>query len=94
MREKERINRIMLLLQKIWKQQPDVRFNQLISNLQQMYSAEHNGYGRKKIKEIDLFDKEIETAYLDFFFLEDDKWEEFLQAIVDKQQNDNSGSNG
>lgn len=38
MREKERINRITSLIQRIWEQQPDMRFNQLISNLQHIYS--------------------------------------------------------
>ncbi|WP_337020407.1 hypothetical protein [Oceanobacillus massiliensis] len=88
MREKERVNRIMSLLQKIWEQQPDLRFNQMISNLQQMYSSQHNRYGRRKMKEVDMFDKEVESAYLDFFFLEDDKWEEFLQSIVDHRYDD------
>ncbi|WP_162985670.1 hypothetical protein [Virgibacillus halodenitrificans] len=86
MREKARIERNMSLLQKIWEKQPDLRFNQLISNLQEMYSAQQDGYGRRKMKEMDMFGKEVESAYLDFFFLEDDKWEAFLQAVIDKME--------
>lgn len=48
MREKARIQRILSLLETIWKQQSDVRFNQLISNLQYMYSDQKGGYGKRK----------------------------------------------
>ncbi|WP_033827768.1 hypothetical protein [Bacillus andreraoultii] len=83
MREKERINRIMSLLQRIWEQQPDIRFNQLISNLQHMYSSQNEGYGQRIMKEKGPLGDEVESSYLDLFYLEDDKWEEFLQRIVD-----------
>lgn len=51
MREKARIQRTLSLLEIIWQQQPDVRFNQLISNLQHMYSAQNDGYGKRKVVE-------------------------------------------
>lgn len=89
MREKERINRIMTLLEKIWQQQPDVRFNQLVSNLQTMYSSENEGYGQRKMKEKGPLGDEVDSSYLDFFYLEDDKWEEFLQRLVDDLGTDN-----
>lgn len=88
MREKERINRIMTLLQTIWAQQPDWRFNQLISNLQHMYSVENEGYGQRMVKEQGPLGDEVKSSYLDFFYLEDDKWEEFLQKMVDNQAKD------
>lgn len=72
MRKKARIQRILMLLQTIWEQQPDVRFNQLISNLQHMYSAQNQGYGKRKVKEQNLLGKEVDSSYLDFFYLEDD----------------------
>ncbi|MEL3958174.1 hypothetical protein NSQ96_12990 [Caldifermentibacillus hisashii] len=84
-REKERITRIMSLLQRIWEQQTYVRFNQLISNLQLMYSAQNEGYGQRMMKEKGPLGNEIKSFYLDFFYLEDDKWEEFLQKIVENQ---------
>lgn len=82
MRELERINRIISLLQYIWEQHPDLRFNQLISTLQRLYSQENNEYGSKKMKEVDIFGDEVESSYFDFFFLEDNKWENFLEKIV------------
>ncbi|MGY0694076.1 hypothetical protein ACW2QC_15060 [Virgibacillus sp. FSP13] len=88
MREKERINRIMTLLQTIWVQQPEWRFNQLISNLQGMYSAENEGYGQRMMKEQGPLGDEVKSSYLDFFYLEDDKWEEFLQKMVDNKAKD------
>lgn len=86
MREKARIQRILLLLETIWQQQPDVRFNQLLSNLQHMYSVENEGYGTRKMKEQNLFGKEVDSSYLDFFFLEDDKWEAFLVSLIVKEK--------
>lgn len=72
MRDRRRIPRIISLLQKIWEQQHDVRFNQLISNLQSQYSHLNDNYGKKVIDS-------NRGTYLDLFFLEDDKWEIFLE---------------
>lgn len=88
MREKERINRTISLLQRIWEQQSDMRFNQLISNLQHMYSSQNKGYGQRMLIEKGSFGEEVKSSYLDFFYLEDDKWEEFLQRMVDSQERD------
>ncbi|MED4454892.1 hypothetical protein [Metabacillus fastidiosus] len=85
MREKARIERILSLLQIIWQQQPDVRFSQLISNLQYIYSAQNNEYGKRKVIE-KWSSGDIETSYLDFFYLEDDKWEAFLKSIVENKE--------
>lgn len=79
MRDPNRIKRILTLLQKIWEHQTDVRFNQLISNLQSLYSQENNSYGRREVYNKNFIDLE-KTSYLDFFYLEDDKWEEFLTS--------------
>ncbi|WP_303981541.1 hypothetical protein [Niallia circulans] len=79
MRDPNRIKRILTLLQKIWENQTDVRFNQLISNLQSLYSQENNSYGRREVYNKNFIDLE-KTSYLDFFYLEDDKWEEFLTS--------------
>lgn len=85
MREKSRIQRILSLLETIWQQQPDVRFNQLVSNLQYMYSAQNKEYGKRKMKEQNFLGKEVDSSYLDFFYLEDTEWEEFLKSIVEKE---------
>ncbi|MGQ4668797.1 hypothetical protein ACUIJN_23735 [Metabacillus halosaccharovorans] len=79
MRDPNRIKRILTLLQKIWEHQADVRFNQLISNLQSLYSHENNSYGRREVYTKNFIDLE-KTSYLDFFYLEDDKWQEFLTS--------------
>lgn len=89
MREIERINRIMSLIQRIWEEEPDMRFNQLISNLQNMYSSQNEGYGQRMMIEKESFGDETESSYLDFFYLEDKEWEAFLQQIVDDQKKDN-----
>lgn len=86
MREIARIHRILSLLEKIWEQQQDVRFNQLVANLQHMYSIQNEGYGKKNVKELDFMGQEIESSYLDFFNLEDEEWEKFLQLHV-KEEN-------
>ncbi|KPH76571.1 MULTISPECIES: hypothetical protein [Bacillaceae] len=65
-----------------------MRFNQLISILQQRYSAEYEGYGQRKVKEKGLLGEEVESSYLEFFFLEDENWEEFLQRIIDNRVKD------
>ncbi|WP_141130640.1 hypothetical protein [Virgibacillus dokdonensis] len=88
-REIERINRIMSLIQRIWEEEPDIRFNQLISNLQYMYSSQNEGYGQRMMIEKGSSGDETESSYLDFFYLEDKEWEAFLQKIVDDQKKDN-----
>ncbi|WP_286230466.1 hypothetical protein [Neobacillus mesonae] len=79
MRDPNRIKRILTLLQQIWEQQPDVRFNQLLSNLQGLYYQDNNSYGRREVFTKNFIDLE-KISFLDFFYLEDDKWEEFLTS--------------
>ncbi|WP_336883748.1 hypothetical protein [Priestia koreensis] len=79
MRDSNRIKIILTLLQQIWEHQPDVRFNQLISNLQSLFSEENNSYGLREVYTKSFIDLE-KTSYLDFFYLEDDKWAEFLTS--------------
>ncbi len=81
MRERERIQRILNLVNTIWEQQPDLRFHQLMSNLQHLYSMQNNDYGKRKI--IERWESgDINKSYLDFFYLEDDEWESFLMSLV------------
>lgn len=91
MREKARIQRILSLLETIWQRQPDVRFNQLVSNLQYMYSAQNEGYGKRKVVE-KCDSGDMETSYLDFFYLEDTEWEGFLKSIVEEKVADKGTS--
>lgn len=85
MRDKERINRIIDLLHEIWNYMPDIRFNQLVSNLQTLYSQKNDGYGTRKVFEKEVYERytiKREITYLDFFSLEDDEFEEFLETYV------------
>ncbi|WP_066047297.1 hypothetical protein [Robertmurraya korlensis] len=79
MGDPKRIKRILTLLHQIWEHQPDVRFNQLVSNLQSLYSQDNNSYGRREVYTKNSINLE-KTSYLDFFYFEDDKWEEFLAS--------------
>jgi hypothetical protein len=87
MRDPNRIKRILTLLQQIWEQQTDVRFNQILSNLQSLYSQENNSFGRREVFTKNFIDLE-KTSYLDFFYLEDDKWEEFLISHLSSIENE------
>ncbi|MEC1157695.1 MULTISPECIES: hypothetical protein [Cytobacillus] len=81
MRDKKRISRILNVLQEIWEYQPDVRFNQLVNNLQYLYSEQNNGYGKRPMTIKDGI-QDVSTHYLDFFYLEDNQWEEFLKNYL------------
>ncbi|GGH71608.1 hypothetical protein GCM10010978_07740 [Compostibacillus humi] len=88
MREEKRIPRILSLLEALWKQQPELRFHQLISNLQHVYSDENANYGKQQVRKLDESGNWVPSACLDFFYLEDEKWEAFLQEQLTKT-NDN-----
>jgi len=90
MRDVNRIPVIMSLLTEIWQKQPDVRFNQLISNLQWEYSDKNNGAGKETvyIKE-DIDSSTIYESHhsIDLFYLEDDK---FILFLEDKLREEDS----
>lgn len=67
------MNRIMSLLQRICGRQSDVRFNQMISSLQNMNSSQNEGYGQRMFIENGLFGEEVESYCLEFFYFEDDE---------------------
>lgn len=83
MRDPKRIQRILDLLFKIWEQQPDVRFNQLVQILQSTYSNTHNHFGKKRVYEKDGT-MTYPSEYVDLFYLEDDDWEQFLNNYWSK----------
>lgn len=78
MRDPKRIPRILTLLFKIWEQQPDLRFNQLVQNLQALYSQQNNNFGKRNFYEKDG-GITYQNSYIDLFYLEDDQWEQFLR---------------
>jgi hypothetical protein len=77
MRDPKRIPRILTLLFKIWEQQPDLRFNQLVQNLQSLYSQQNNDFGKRHFYEKNG-EISYQNYYIDLFYLEDDQWEQFL----------------
>lgn len=87
MRNPERINQVLNLINQIWQKQPDTRFNQLISNLQWGYVSSGNG------KTNALYKKEehgLITAYrmeehIDLFGVEDDKFIKYLETLVEEK---------
>ena len=78
MRDPERIDQILNLIKEIWLQNPDLRFNQLVYNLQHEYSINNKGIGQINLVESDGFTR---TGF-DLFNLEDDKFLEHLYAIA------------
>lgn len=82
MREKPNIERIIVLLKQVWEKFPDMRFHQLVSNLQHMYSAQNDEYGRRRVIQREDSGYEFESSYLDFFYLNDKDWERFLLSML------------
>lgn len=80
MRNPKRIKDMMSLLTEIWEMHPDVRFNQLITHLQNEYGDQESLKRMTKDKFIDLIDA-------DMFYVEDDKFLEFLQNYYHDLQN-------
>ena len=74
MRDPERIERIMELLHEIWQLDKDMRFMQLIYNIQRSYSHRNKDAGLIKSVEKDGFSR----SGFDLFALEDDQVEPFL----------------
>lgn len=87
MRDPERIERIMSMVQQIWKQEPDMRFFQLMAMLESRYSKANDAFGRRE-----LFEKEESKGILfpynivDLFHLEDDMLEPFLASLLAEHQ--------
>lgn len=80
MRDPERIDEILELIGRIWKNHPDLRFQQLMYILQSEYSEMNNGMGKVESEEVDGFKK---TGY-DLFNLEDDKFLQYLQYSLER----------
>jgi len=90
MRDPARISKIMDLLVFIWQSEgyTDLRFNQLIANLQSEYSGPTRTH-HKKLFEREVNDKYDITCYRpydvpDLFNVEDDLWMSFLKTKLDE----------
>ncbi len=83
MRDPERIPEILGLINEFWLKYPDLRFNQLIYNLQWDYSQENNGVGHVIEKASDGFER---TGF-DLFNLEDDDFIKFLKTKRSNEKN-------
>ena len=83
MRDPNRIEELMDLINLIWLKDPDLRFNQLIYILQSGYSASNNEEGKVMGEEIDGFSR---VGY-DLFNLEDDSFVEYLRKVSEKSEN-------
>ncbi|MGF1868234.1 DUF1040 family protein [Enterovibrio norvegicus] len=76
MRNPQRIDELLELINQLWKQEPDLRFNQLIYILQSGYSQANAGIGKVESEKVDGFKQ---TAF-DLFNTEDDRFSEYLKT--------------
>ena len=79
MRDPQRINETLELINELWTKTPDLRFNQLIYILQNGYSENNSGVGKVESIEVDGFKQ---TGF-DLFNAEDD---DFLQHLKNEVQ--------
>ncbi len=86
MRDPDRIHEILKLLEMAWTRDPDLRFNQLLYNLQYGYSQSNGGIGQVK----DVSSDGFERIGFDLFNLEDDDFISYVRAVVENQNNDSS----
>lgn len=93
MREPERIKRVLTLIEKIWSRTPDIRFNQLIDNLQYEYVSEVESKLIKTVYKENNFEVNgiviselIKSEIPDLFYLEDDEFERFLIDYLCKRK--------
>jgi uncharacterized protein YihD (DUF1040 family) len=83
MRNPQRIYEVMALITLIWEKQPDVRFNQLVHNLQMEFGAENQKYIREfwsKDESISYLTTYVQHRQPDLFNLEDEVFIEFLKT--------------
>ncbi|WP_413665382.1 hypothetical protein ACG1BZ_09395 [Microbulbifer sp. CNSA002] len=78
MRDPQRIHEVLELLDEIWMRDPDMRFNQLIYNLQRDFSRINGGVGEIREIEKDGFAR----VGFDLFNLEDDQFISYLKNVA------------
>ena len=88
MRDVNRIERIMNLLQQIWLTAPDMRFPQLMDTLQHEFSKEKPvGLLHKDILLKPIGDQTyIQMKQPDLFYVEDELFEEFLKEWLNNRK--------
>ncbi len=82
MRDPERIHELLELINRIWQQSPDLRFNQLIYNLQYDFSQKNGDVGQVKNTGADGLTR---TGF-DLFNLEDGVFIEHLQTVLEDEE--------
>lgn len=80
MRDPSRIQELLKLLEQAWSRDPDLRFNQLLYNLQYGYTQSNGGIGQVKEYSSDGF----ERIGFDLFNLEDDDFINYVRTVVKK----------
>ena len=86
MRDLGRISEILKFLEQAWAKDPDLRFNQLLYNLQYGFSQSNGGVGQVKEVSSDGF----ERIGFDLFNIEDDDFMNYVRAVVENQSNENN----
>lgn len=86
MRSPKRIKDLISLLYEIWECQSDMRFNQLVHNIQMEFATKNNKGFRNVWEREDLFGRIsfIPVCHLDLFYVEDDEFIEFLRQKRDE----------
>lgn len=86
MRDIKRISQTLEVLQDIWEFYPDLRFNQLIHHLQSQYVIKNNIEVQtyEKVEFVNGWTIKTNVDKFDLFYVEDDKWLEFLIDLKEK----------
>jgi hypothetical protein len=82
MRDPERIQETLELINRIWQRSPDLRFNQLMYSLQHDYSRNNGDIGQVKNTGADGFTR---TGF-DLFNLEDSAFIEHLRSVLANEE--------
>ncbi|ODW12906.1 hypothetical protein BBL81_04945 [Vibrio parahaemolyticus] len=81
MRAPKRIETTLSLLKELWSNNTDLRFNQLIYNLQREFSLENDGKGQI----MEISQEGIQHVGYDLFYIEDDIFIQFLERKLTQQ---------
>ncbi|EKB1966238.1 TPA: hypothetical protein NKA96_004831 [Vibrio parahaemolyticus] len=82
MRDPKRIEITLSLLSELWESNADLRFNQLMYNLQSEFSFENDGKGQVT----EISQEGIESIGYDLFYIEDDVFIQFLERKLTQQR--------
>ena len=87
MRDINRIDKITNIINEIWKLDPDLRFNQLVENLNYLYIQEKSF----PAKEIWVYEESLKNFVYNgtdksIFYVEDDNYYDFLQSYLKKRK--------